>query len=415
MVAKIVIGKSIRGILHYNENKVAEGKAQLIMASGFAGEVEHMSFDNKLKRFENLLMLKEKVKTNAMHISLNFHSSEQLDNGVMQAIAASYMEKIGFGDQPFLVYRHMDAAHSHVHIATVNIQPDGQRIDINKIGMLKSEPARKQIEQDFALVRAESKTFKTQAAIKPADLEKAQYGRISTKRAISNVIGAVTGQYKFTSLAELNAVLKQFNVIADRGNEDTVMFQKKGLIYSLLDNKGNKIGVPIKASAFYSKPTLKKLEDLFVKNEDKRKPFKENLKTSIDAVFKKHHSITRNTFVAELQKRNIVALFRQNEQGFIYGVTFVDHYNKTVFNGSEIGKLYSAKALTERFSTKDDPIHKTYITPKEGTSYLKPTEPSAHLQPSAFDKMIDALMGKQPADIAPLTPKKKKRRQGRSL
>jgi len=88
----------------------------------------------------------------------------------------------------------------------VNIRPNGERIDINKIGMLKSEPARKQIEQDFGLVRAESKTFKTQAAIKPADLEKAQYGRVSTKRAISNVVGSVSSQYKFTSLAELNAV-----------------------------------------------------------------------------------------------------------------------------------------------------------------------------------------------------------------
>jgi hypothetical protein len=37
MVAKIVIGKSIRGILHYNENKVATGEARLIMASGLQG------------------------------------------------------------------------------------------------------------------------------------------------------------------------------------------------------------------------------------------------------------------------------------------------------------------------------------------------------------------------------------------
>jgi len=204
-------------------------------------------------------------------------------------------------------------------------------------------------------------------------------------------------------------------VFADRGNEDTVMFQKKGLIYSLLNDNGDKIGVPIKASAFYSKPTLKKLEDLFVKNEDKRKPFKENLKASIDGVFKKYHAITRNTFVAELQKRNVVTLFRQNEQGFIYGVTFIDHYNKTVFNGSDIGKLYSAKALTERFATKDDPIHKSYIKPKEGTNYLKPEQGTQYLQPSAFDKMVDVLMGKQQADVAPLIPKKKKRRQGRSL
>lgn len=231
MVAKIVSGTRIRGILHYNENKVAAGQAQLIMASSFAGEIDKMSFENKLKRFENLTMLRDNVKTNALHISLNFDASEKLDNAQLQAIASSYMEKIGFGDQPFLVYRHTDAAHSHVHIVTTNIQSDSERIDIHRIGMLKSEPARKQIEQEFQLVRAESKTFKTQAAIKPADIEKAQYGRIPTKGAISNVVGAVMNQYNFTSLAELNAALRQFNVVADRGKEETMMFQKKGLIY----------------------------------------------------------------------------------------------------------------------------------------------------------------------------------------
>ena len=72
MVAKIITGKSLRGALHYNENKVLEGKAELILASGFAGDIERMNFNQKLHRFENLLMLSPNVKTNTLHISLNF-------------------------------------------------------------------------------------------------------------------------------------------------------------------------------------------------------------------------------------------------------------------------------------------------------------------------------------------------------
>ncbi|MBB5638342.1 hypothetical protein HDE68_004271 [Pedobacter cryoconitis] len=106
MVAKISIGRSIRGILHYNENKVIDGEAKLILPSGFAGEVENMSFEHKLKRFEHLTILKQSVKTNAPHISLNFHTSENIDDAKMQDIAIAYMESIGFGDQPFLVYKH---------------------------------------------------------------------------------------------------------------------------------------------------------------------------------------------------------------------------------------------------------------------------------------------------------------------
>ncbi|EHQ27492.1 relaxase/mobilization nuclease domain-containing protein [Mucilaginibacter paludis] len=413
MVAKIVSGKYIRGILHYNENKVTAGQAQLIMASGFAGEIDRMSFDNKLKRFENLIMTNSKVVTNALHISLNFDASEKLDNARLQAIAKTYMDKIGFGDQPFLVYRHTDAGHSHVHIVTTNIQPDGKRIPLHNIGLLKSEPARKQIEQEFNLVRAESKTFKQHAAVKPADIEKAVYGHLPTKRAISNVVGAVMNQYSFTSLAEFNAALRQFNVQADRGKEDTMMFQKKGLIYSLLDKNGQPIGIPIKASAFYSKPTLANLEKKFVKNAENRKEYRDDLKAEIENVFKNYRQITKATFIKELQSQNIQAIFRQNDQGLTYGVTFVDNTNMAVFKGSDLGKAYGAKALTERFGQADQPLkpatHFKTAAPKQ--TYLKTAPATDYLKTGALDKTLQALMGKNQGDGTPLTPRRKKRKK----
>ena len=72
----------------------------------------------------------------------------------------------------------------------------------------------------------------------------------------------------------MNAILKQFNVIADRGKDTTLMFQKKGLMYSIIKEKGEQVGVPIKASAIYDKPTLANLEKEFEKNIEKRKPFR---------------------------------------------------------------------------------------------------------------------------------------------
>lgn len=134
MVAKIASGKSIRGILLYNENKVSLGEAQLIMASGFAGEIDDMDFREKLGHFTRLTELNGKVKINAMHISLNFHPDDELNDAKLQQICAAYLERIGFSEQPFLVYLHDDSAHPHVHIATTNIQRDGERMDINKIG-----------------------------------------------------------------------------------------------------------------------------------------------------------------------------------------------------------------------------------------------------------------------------------------
>lgn len=403
MVAKIVIGRSIRGILHYNENKVNAGDAKLILASGFAGEVERMDFKQKLARFENLNLLRPSVKTNALHITLNFDASEQLDNLKVQQIAMVYMEKIGFDEQPYLVYRHQDAAHQHIHIAATSITREGKPIDLNYIGQDKSEPARKAIEKEFNLVVAESKTYKMQPGIKPADVERALYGHLPTKRAMSNVISAVMNQYKFTSLTEYNAVLKQFNVTADRGAEDTLMFQKKGLIYFLLDKDGQKVGVPIKASAFYSKPTLANLEKKFGRNMEKRKPYKEPLKAAIDKVFRQYNSITKSTLIKELQQQNINVLFRSNDKGFTYGLTFIDNRNKTVFNGSDLGKAYSAKGIMERLGVADKP-----------SQQQSKAQPQIWLKPPKQTNYLQVALAKYQPQAAPSVTRKKKKRKGQA-
>jgi hypothetical protein len=417
MVAKIITGKNIRGLLLYNENKVEANKAELIMASRFGDDIEALSFKNKLTRFENLTMLNSRVKTNALHIMLNFDTSEKVSAAKLQQIAAAYMEKIGFGDQPYLVYQHKDASHEHVHIVTTNMQADGKRIDVHNIGKLLSEPARKELEIEYGLVKAEGKGLKEALGIKPIDIEKAIYGKTPTKRAITNIVTEVTNTYKFTSIAELNAILKQFNVIADRGREDTLMFEKKGLIYSILDKEGNKIGIPFKASGLNGKPTLKNLEEKFEKNKEKRKAYKDDLKKRIDEVFARYESITKATFLKELQQQNIHATFRQNDQRFIYGLTFIDNKNRTVFNGSDLGKDYSAKVITEKFAVTDKAKQsKTYLKPHQQTKYLKKDNPGTnYLQPPEPAKFLETLLDK--ADYEPTAdmPRKRKRKKRRGI
>lgn len=68
--------------------------------------------------------------------------------------------------------------------------------------------------------------------------------------------------------------------MADRRKEDTKMYQKRGLVYTALDDNGNKFGTPIKASDFYSKPTLKYLEQKFVQNEALRQVQQQRLKVA---------------------------------------------------------------------------------------------------------------------------------------
>ncbi|HET7117412.1 MAG TPA: relaxase/mobilization nuclease domain-containing protein, partial [Hanamia sp.] len=286
MVAVIKPSHSMHRIFNYNENKVKEGVAECIGAENFPLNADEMSLKMKLGFLLKRTELRKDVERKNVHISLNFDPSEKhLTGWKMMEIAKTYMQKIGFGEQPYLVYQHHDAGHPHIHIVTTNIQSNGNRIDLHHLGIRKSEPARKEIEKIFGLVVAEEHSKKDAFKLNPVDAKRVQYGRTETRRAIANVLDTVLDKYKYTSLPELNAVLKQYNVMADRGSEQSKMFLSGGLVYRILDEDGKPLGVPVKASLFCNKPTLKFLEEKFSLNKSKRLPHKSRIKNEIDKSF----------------------------------------------------------------------------------------------------------------------------------
>ena len=353
MVAKITIPKSIEAALNYNEKKVQKGAAECLHAANYLSEAKNMNFYQKLNGFEMLNNLNSRATTKTIHISLNFDPSEKLSNDKLIEVANVYMEKIGFGQQPFLVYKHEDAGHPHIHIVSTTIKEDGSRVNTHNIGRNQSEKARKEIEQQYGLIEAERQQQLMKPGIKPVDAQKAVYGKSETKRSISNVVGAVFSQYKFTSLPEFNAALKQFNVIADRGKEEGRIYKNRGLVYRILDSDGNKVGVPIKASSVGCKPILDNLEKKFIANEVAKEPLKQRTKNAIDDCLQTSPGSMKN-LVAALNQKNIYTVLRQNAEGRLYGITFVDNQNKVVFNGSDLGKGYSAAALQSKLAAVNE-------------------------------------------------------------
>ena len=75
----------------------------------------------------------------------------------------------------------------------------------------------------------------------------------------------------------------------------------------------------------------------------------------------------RNSFEKELNRNGISVLFRENESGRIYGVTFIDHQQKLVFNGSRLGKDFSANVFHEKFNNPKQTIRETTSTEQEQT------------------------------------------------
>ena len=345
MVVRITSPHSLQKALNYNEQKCRKNQAKCIHAGNYLLQPEQMNFHQKMERMQDLIARNERAKkSNTLHISLNFDPSEKFALDKLTRIATAYMEKIGFGSQPYLVYEHHDAGHPHIHILTTSIQPDGKRIDTYNIGRNQSEQARKELEKSFGLIPAQGKKAAQAAGVRPVDVQKVFYGNSETRRSITNVLDAVVNHFKYTSLAELNAILRQYNVEADRGRETGIVYKSGGLFYRLLDGNGNKVGVPIKASLIHSKPTLKNLEIRFPENETLRQPDKKRLKISIDWVLAKSPGSLEGMINA-LKKEGVQTVLRENKEGLVYGITFIDFRTKAVFNGSDIGKTYSIAGI----------------------------------------------------------------------
>lgn len=412
MVAKIKSGKSLMGALIYNENKVKAGKAKLIGTNGYMKNDDKLTFHDKLFRLTDLAERNLRTKTNTLHLSLNFDVNEKIEPEKLIEISGDYMKRIGFENQPYLIYKHIDAGHPHVHIVTTNIQADGMRISLNNIGLIKSEPARKAIEIAYGLVKASDKSL-TMDASANAKLKPINYGETDTKRAITNIVNEIVKSYKYASLPELNAVLNLYNVTADKGNKESVMFKQGGLKYWITDKTGRKIGVPIKASSINQKPTIKLLEKRFQLNEYLRKPFKENLKLKIDDARLKARSLDQ--FKNELRKNQVMAVVRQNADGRVYGLSYIDLLDKVVFNGSDLGKGYSAGAIMDslKFKVSDnDSATSDHASDKTETNALdNGSAKEFGTGRSLLEDLISPLENNQgvPSQFGP--KKKKKRRK----
>lgn len=404
----------MRGALNYNEQKVLQGKAECILANLFQKDLTALTFRDKLERFNKLHERNRRTHTNTLHISLNFDRTDTLSVKNLQDIATAYMDRIGFGEQPFLVFEHRDAAHPHVHILTTLIQSDGKRIPIHNLGKNQSEEARKAIEKEFHLVEASGKSKADY--IRPVDIEKVIYGKSETRRSIVSVVRAVTTSYRYTSIAELNAALGLYNVRAERGREGSRMFERKGLLYSIVDTKGNCVGVPVKASAIYGKPTLNFLEKQFKLNEVLRSAHRIPIKNLVDKALCSGVR-GKSKFINVMADVGITPVFRENSEGRIYGLTFIDQHNKVVFKGSDLGKGYSATAIMARLEASSN------IASSSSSKYIPDLSPAKDTVPVFSNPFLEAVadilgpeaVDKSSPEAALKLGRKRKKRKGRRL
>lgn len=345
MVAKINTGNNLFGTLMYNNKKV-ENDAAKIIHSNKVMQDRNGGYNLALcnQSFAPYLTANQKTENPVVHISLNPHPDDVLTDGQFMDIADEYMQKMGFGGQPYLVFKHEDLERKHIHIVSVNVDETGKKInDYNNFRL--SKKITRELEAKYKLHPAEKKDYTEEVP----RLKKVDYRSGDVKRQITNTVKALMHTYRFTSLPEYRALLTLYNIGVEETGGEARGRQYRGLVYSALDGEGNKVGNPIKSSSIAKSVGHAALVKRVAASGKmiKGQALGSRMKTVLDEAIKNYRN--RQSFEVELSRNGISAVFRLNEEGRIYGATFIDHETHTVLNGSKIGKAYSANVFNDLF------------------------------------------------------------------
>ena len=340
MVAKISIGNSLYGALTYNGEKINKERGRLLDTNKIyndgSGTVNiHRAYED----FMRWIPTSSRTERPMMHISLNPHPDDKLSDTDFTRLAHEYMEKMGFADMPYMIYKHEDIERHHVHIVALRVGTDGRCIS-DRNNFYKNKKVCRELEQKYGLKVAEREKITPDMPIKKIDPE----GDI--KRQVANTVKMVGMRYKFQTLGEYNAVLSLFNVRCDVADGRVNGREYHGLVYFATDADGNTIATPFKASRLGKFAGRDAIEGRFERAKDKIDVAPTKRKVA-DALAQ---SIGKDDFVEKLKTQNIDVVFRYTDEGRIYGVTFIDHNTMSVLNGSRLGKEYSANALNARFN-----------------------------------------------------------------
>lgn len=412
MVAKISVGNSLFGALAYNQNKIDEGEGH-VLCSNKMTEREDGKFNihSCMEDFNRQLPQDIKTEKPILHISLNPHPDDILTDEQLTAIAEEYMQKMGYGNQPYIVYKHEDIQRHHIHIVSTQVDETGKKIaDSNNF--FKSKSITRELEQKYGLHPAEKKK---QGQV--FDFKKVNPDNGNIKMQIANVIKPLASRYRFQSFNEYRALLSLYNINVVEVKGEVRGKPYNGLVYSATDDNGNKVGNPLKSSLFGKSVGYNAINERIDKSkvEIKDKRLREQTRQRIITATRGNPS--REIFTKELSNQNIDVLFRENDAGRIYGVTFIDHNNGCVLNGSRLGKEFSANAFEERFNTphSGETTPTTEVAVQNGHSY-EPTQESDGLADGALDLFSMASGGTDPQEEAFIRKlKKKKKKQQRKF
>jgi len=388
MIAKISSTENLGGALGYNFKKVEKGEASVLLAQGlYQNKEERYTMAEVFADMQALIPEKCRTKKTVFHCSLNPHPDEKLSDETLSQIAKEYMEALGYGKQPYIVFKHNDIPREHIHIVSLRVDSRGQKIN-DKFEKQRSKKITDALERKFGLIPSSKVTDKAMKKTPKIDTNK---GNI--KEQVANVVRMVLKHYRFCSLGELNAVLSKYNLATEEVKTEFRGKKYDGLVYVPTDDKGGKISTPINASDIGRGVGYTAVQNRIQKSKQAIKPLIPTIRRKVLEVMRTSPD-TEEKLRQRLEEQGLRVVIRKNESERIYGITFIDDKEGIALNGSRLGKGYAANVFNAYFS---NPAHNPFL---DETLYGSPSvrlEQSAIVQPSQpnteeSDNLVDELI-----------------------
>ena len=397
------------GALAYNQNKVDNEDAKVLFSNRMLlNEDGNFSIGECMRSFEMQMPVQLSTKKPILHISINPHPEDVLSDSQLSDIAREYMRKLGYGDQPYLVYKHEDIDRHHIHIVGLRVDENGRPLN-DKFEHRRSKQITRELEKKYNLHPAEKK----ERTERP-ELKKVDYAAGDVKHQIGNAVKGACYGYRFQSFGEYKALLACYNVYAEEVKGEINGTPYQGIVYSAMNDKGEKVGNPVKASRIGKSVGYEALERRMQKSGEviKDKNLKEHTRRTVAAVMKTADN--RRELERQLKQKGIDVLFRQNDSGRIYGVTFIDHNNRVVLNGSRLGKEFSANVFNETYSADTHSQKPELALPQERQPFTPKEQPTPGFSSVGIGGLLGgASGGDEPQDTISQKRKKKKKRNRR--
>ena len=387
MIAKISSTENLGGALGYNFKKVEKGEASILLAAELYQDKEgRYTKEDVLADMEALIPKNCRTKKTVFHCSLNPHPDEKLSDERLTQIAKEYMEALGYGNQPYIVFKHNDIAREHIHIVSLRIDGEGKKIN-DKFEKRRSKQITDTLERKYDLIPSSKVADKAVEETPKIDIT-----RGNIKEQVASVVRTVLKHYRFCSLGELNAILSAYNLAVEEVKTEFRGKKYDGLVYVPTDDKGGKASTPIHASDIGRGVGYTAVQNRMQKSKQAIKPLISIIRYRVLQTMRTSPK-TEEELQQRLEEQGLRVFIRKNESRRIYGITFIDDKEGIALNGSRLGKGYAANVFNGYFSI---PTHNPFLDETLYGSLSARLEQSATVQPSQqnteeSDNLIDEL------------------------